>query len=85
LIDQLPEITSESTISQAQKGHEMLFQKANNDFNAPRTTARSFLITNLAQPAAHASARRLRAPGEPGQRVWRGNSELHEARPVHSC
>ena len=45
----------------------MLFQKAFFDFNARGTTHTPFLTLNLAQPAAHASARPLRAPGEPGQ------------------
>jgi len=56
----------------------MMFQKAINSFNALGTARRPFPHTNLAQPAAHASALPLPAPARAGQRVMRGSSEFHE-------
>jgi hypothetical protein len=53
----------------------MVFQKGQITFNARGTTLASFQSHNLAQTASHGGAGCLRAPGEPGQRVWRGMND----------
>ena len=61
----------------ARKGFTIMFQKASNTFNAHKTTHMSSLTLNLARPAAHACAPRLRMPGSPGRYVSRGKFDAN--------